>query len=308
MMTTQPVDLVSFIEEVIDVLQRTIPENIRLFLEMGAEECMVEADPTRIQQALVNLALNARDAMLEGGELRVGLSRVEVRSEEEPPVAEMSPGSWICLTVSDTGAGITAEAQAHLFEPFFTTKPVGKGTGLGLAQVYGIVKQHKGHIGVETAEGEGTVFRIYLPAYEEEEKEMEEIMEEPSALPQGQGETILLVEDEKRLRDAMRGILELLGYRVLTAPHGEEALEVYREAEEKVDLVITDLVMPGMGGRQLVQELIRGNPNLRALAITGHVMRADLEALRSMGFLDVVHKPFDAGRLAKVVRDALDMT
>jgi signal transduction histidine kinase/CheY-like chemotaxis protein len=315
MMTTKPVDLVSFTKEVVDVLRRTIPENIRLLLDApsaGPEEyaapLTVEADPTRIQQALMNLALNARDAMPEGGELRVGLSRVETRLEEEPPVAEMSPGAWICLSVSDTGTGITEEAQAHLFEPFFTTKPAGKGTGLGLAQVYGIVKQHKGHIGVETWEGEGTVFRIYLPAYQEEKKEMEEVkIEEPFVLPQGQGEIILFVEDEKRLQDAMRGILEMLGYRVLTASHGEEALEVYRKTKEKIDLVITDLVMPGIGGRQLIRELMRENPNLRALAITGHVMQADREALRDAGFLDVIYKPFDAGRLAKTVRHALDV-
>lgn len=313
MMTMQPVDLVSFTKEVTDVLRRTIPENIHLLLdapsaelEGGAASLTVEADPTRIQQALMNLALNARDAMPEGGELHVGLSRIEVGAGEGPPVAEMGPGTWVCLAVSDTGTGLTEEAQAHLFEPFFTTKPAGKGTGLGLAQVYGIVKQHKGHIGVETREGEGTVFRIYLPAYQEEKK-MKKAVEEPFVLPQGQGEIILLVEDEKRLQDAMGGILELLGYRVLTAAHGEEALEVYREAKEKADLVITDLVMPGMGGRQLIQELMQETPNLRALAITGHVMQADREALRDMGFLDVIHKPFDAGRLATMVRRALDV-
>ncbi len=307
MMTTQPVDLASFIEEVIAVLRRTIPENIHFFLEMKPEEYIVEADPTRIQQALINLALNARDAMPDGGELRVGLARVEVGPEEAPPVAEMSPGDWVCLAVSDTGTGLTEEARSHLFEPFFTTKPVGKGTGLGLAQVYGIVKQHQGHIGVETAKDEGTVFRIYLPAYQEEKGEMEEVnVEESSALPRGEGERILLVEDEQGLQDAMRGILELLGYRVLTAAHGEEALEVHRGAEEQVDLVITDLVMPEVGGRQLIRELRQENPDLKALAITGHVMQSDLEALRDEGFLDVVHKPFDASRLAKVVRRALE--
>jgi len=311
MMETCPVDLVSFTERVFDVLRRTIPENIHLVLAVqgaGAEEqaapFMVDADPTRIQQALMNLALNARDAMPEGGELHIRLSRLTLKPGDLPPVAEMDPGEWVCLVVSDTGTGMTEEVHAHLFEPFFTTKEPGKGTGLGLAQVYGIVKQHEGHIHVETAAEEGSTFRIYLPVYEEKAEEVE--AKEPAPPPQGRGETILVVEDEARLQKAVKEILESLGYRVLTAANGQEALEIYRSAEE-VDLVLADLVMPQMGGKQLIRELRRENPDLKALVITGYVMETDRKELEKAGFLGVVTKPFDTDRLAKAVRRALDV-
>jgi CheY-like chemotaxis protein len=199
---------------------------------------------------------------------------------------------------------MTEEVQAHLFEPFFTTKKSGEGTGLGLAQVYGIVKQHDGHVHVETTLGEGTTFRIYLPVYEEDEGEQVQV-EEPSTLPPGKGETILLVEDAERLRKAMRDILEPLGYQVLIAANGQEALEVYRSAKQ-IDLLVVDLVMPVMGGQQLLQTLRKENPVLKALAITGYVTQTDPQTLREAGFLDVIHKPFNADRLARVIHQALD--
>jgi len=321
MMETRPVDLVSFIEKVVDLLQRTLPEHIQLVLEREAGECVVRADPTRIQQVVMNLATNARDAMPEGGELHISLSRVTVGEGVPSPVKEMAsawtPGSeWVCMAVADTGTGIPPEVLPHIYEPFFTTKPVGQGTGLGLAQVYGIVSQHKGYVGVETKVGPnvgvgpnedvggGTTFRIYLPAYKEERVE-EAVEREAVAPPRGRGETILLAEDEARIREVGQSVLESLGYRVLTAADGREALEAYRSVE-RVDLVITDIVMPEMGGKQLFQELEKVTPGIKVLAITGYVMQEDLEALKEGGFLDVVHKPFDVDVLAQVVRRALD--
>jgi len=337
MIEVQPLDLESFTGEVIDMLQRTIPENIRLLLETGPEEYVVAADPTRIQQVLMNLATNGRDAMPEGGELRFRLSRVKVKPGEKPPVAEMpslsSPPQaeepalpprvlvagvavslskgiegeeWVCLAVSDTGTGMTDEVRSHLFEPFFTTKEPGKGTGLGLAQVYGIVRQHDGYIGVETKVGKGTTFRVYLPAHRAGKEEV------ALAAPRGKGETILLVEDNEKIREVGRQILESFGYRVLTAANGREALEVYRVArsgdqpQQGVDLVITDIVMPEMGGKSLLQEMKKSNPDLKALAITGYIVDKDVHQWREEGFLDIVHKPFDAETLTKAVRRALD--
>jgi signal transduction histidine kinase len=302
MMDTRPIDLVSFVEKTFDILKRTLPEHIHLVLERQARECVVEADPTRIQQVLLNLATNARDAMPEGGELLVSLSRIHARQGTEPPLEEMRAGEWVCMAVSDTGSGIAPEIQPHIFEPFFTTKPVGQGTGLGLAQVYGIVRQHEGYVGLETTVGKGTTFRIYLPAYQEgiEKAEKESILP-----PQGQGETILLVEDEERLKKIGQEILHSLGYRVLAATNGREALKVY-QAAESVDLVITDVVMPEMGGKRLLQELKKITPYVKALAITGYVVHKDLEELKAIGFLDVVHKPFDVETLAQIVRQALD--
>jgi len=175
---------------------------------------------------------------------------------------------------------------------------------VGLAQVDGIVAQHGGHIGVETELGRGTTFHIYLPAYEVQEEVAEE--EQVSAIPQGQGETILLVEDNEYLREGGRELLESLGYRVLTGANGREALEVYQTAQG-VDMVITDLVMPKIGGKELVSELGKINPALKALAITGYIVDKDTQGLKKEGFLDVVYKPFEVDQLARVIRRALDV-
>jgi PAS domain S-box-containing protein len=312
-MTTQRIDLTSFVRKAADILQRTLPENIRLLIQVEegervasgeeAPSLTVNADPTRIQQALINLATNARDAMPEGGELRISLSRAEVRPGDEPPMAELAVGDWVCLTVSDTGTGIPPDVLPHIFEPFFTTKGPGQGTGLGLAQVHGIVKQHGGCIGVETEVGRGTTFRVYLPAYDSED--VEAVPEKELAPPKGRGETILLAEDEERVREAGREILESLGYQVLTAADGREALEVYRSAET-VDLVVTDLIMPEMGGKKLAQELKKEHPHVRVLAITGYALGEDTQELKEAGILQSVPKPFDIGTLGKAVRRALD--
>jgi len=329
MIRREPLELGSFVAETLDVLRRTIPENVRISLTLehahrsggGLEEDIrpltVLADPGRLQQALTNLALNARDAMPEGGDLRLVVSRAPLEADETPPVAEMEPGAWVCLTVSDSGEGMTDEVQEHLFEPFFTTKEVGKGTGLGLAQVYGIIRQHGGAIDVETALGEGTTFRIYLPAHDEVQEEGSAKSNVEARRPRARGETLLLVEDSRTLRAATRSILESLGYRVLTADDGREALTTYRE-EGGVDLVITDLVMPNMGGKALMRELIRraadddghgersSAQGLRAVGITGYTVENVADELRELGFVELIQKPFDADQLARVIRRALD--
>jgi len=323
LMEARQVDLVSFIQENVGVLlRRTLPDTISLTIEVETDECVVNADPARIQQALMNLASNARDAMPEGGELRIGLSRVEVRpreypraegvpsGDEEPPVAEMPPGEWACLSISDTGAGIPLEVMPRLFEPFFTTKPTRH--GMGLAQVYGIVKQHRGYIGVDPGVGQGMTFRVSLPVRRAEEADkqhpIEEVLveEEALALLRGEGEIILLAEDEDRVRELGREVLESLGYRVLTAANGREALEVYRSAE-RVDLVIADMVMPEMGGKELMEELRKLDPHMKGLIITGYALKEDLRQLKEEGILEVVYKPFDIDTLAQMVRRALDV-
>ena len=306
---THPVDLQAFIEGSVRILERTIPENIHISANMGAEKCVVNADSTRIQQVVMNLVVNARDAMLEGGELEIRLAAIKVKPGEAPPVVEMAPAwapgsEWVCLSVSDTGTGIPTEVIPHIFEPFFTTKASGKGTGLGLAQVYGIVKQHGGHIGVETEVGRGTTFRVYLPAFQGQV--IGKIgVEEKGAAPEGKKETILLVEDKEATRHATARILGSLGYRVLTAANGMEALVVYR-AVAGIDLVVTDIVMPEMGGTQLIQELRKINRDIKALAITGSVLAENLGDLHEEGGVEIIHKPLDMNALAEVVRHALN--
>jgi PAS domain S-box-containing protein len=318
------VDLWRFTERVLEVLGRTIPETIRIWLEVATDAderaFTVWADRGRIQQVLTNLALNARDAMPHGGTLRFELSHLDLGADETAPVAGMAPGPWVCLAVSDDGTGMTEAVQAHLFEPFFTTKDVDEGTGLGLAQVYGIIRQHKGVIDVESAPGQGTTFRIYLPAYagDPEDGEDAEAGETSGPTrPHGQGATVLVVEDNATLRTAAQSILESLGYRVLTAVNGREALALcqsprWAEGDPAIDLVITDLVMPDMGGDALVRALMgrdgspRYCPKVKVLGITGYALEDVTEDLRAMGFFDVIRKPFDAQTLAQAVRRALD--
>ncbi len=325
-----PVDLKSFVRESIRVLRRTIPESISFLLEVGPGEHIVNADPTRIQQVLMNLVVNARDAMPAGGELRIGLERVEIGPGGSQPLPEMEAEAenraWVCLAVSDTGTGMTEDVQSHLFEPFFTTKEPGKGTGLGLAQVHGIVKQHGGYIQVESEVGRGTTFRIYLPAHEAERAEP---LEKARDAPRGRGETILLAEDDEALRGVAQEILESLGYRVLPVTSGQEALEMYRAMEgtrpgqdlefvegggqkahpeqgRRIDLVLTDLVMPKMGGMELIQALKKIDPHVKVLVITGYALAADMERLGKIEIQGTVRKPFEMDALAEVVRRALD--
>jgi CheY-like chemotaxis protein len=201
--------------------------------------------------------------------------------------------------------GMTEEVQAHLFEPFFTTKETGKGTGLGLAQVFGIVRQHEGHIDVETAPNEGTTFRIYLPI---RDIDVETAPPNPrTRVPKGRGETVLLVEDEVGVRDAIQQVLTSLKYEVITASDGDEALSVCRSPARAVDMVVTDLVMPEMGGRQLLRELQSIRPDLPVMAITGYALEGDdLNALLDAGFVDVIFKPLDIERLVQSVRHVFD--
>jgi two-component system cell cycle sensor histidine kinase/response regulator CckA len=312
----QPIDLAVFIDDIATILRHTIPENIHLVTDISPGEHIASIDPARMEQVLMNLALNARDAMPEGGDLRITLFRVDTKPGESLPVVELSltemqpmempEGSWVCLSVSDTGTGIADGVQARLFEPFFTTKGEA-GTGLGLAQVYGIVRQHDGHIGLETQVGQGTTFRVYLAAHDAEKTD--ESLQGMSVALKGEGETILFVEDEEKLREGGRAILKSLGYQVLTAANGREALETYKEAYvggvPEIALVVTDIVMPEMGGQALIQELRKINPGVKVLAITGYVLPDDFKDLEGIGILGTIQKPFEVGALVEAIRRAL---
>jgi CheY-like chemotaxis protein len=244
--------------------------------------------------------------MPEGGDLRIGLSTAAVGSSRMKPAGiqdlELSPGDWVCLSVQDTGIGMDEHVRAHLFEPFFTTKGL-EGNGLGLAQVYGIVKQHRGEIGVETELGRGTTFYIYFPLHRSDQAESARAGH-AAATPQGGGETILFVEDEDKVRDAGQHVLESLGYHVIVAANGREGLRVFQE--RKVDLVVTDMVMPDMGGQEMILALRQIAPGVKTLVVTGYTMQADIEDLKDSGITDVIHKPLDVDTLAQAVRRLLD--
>ena len=301
MLEKEPLDLVDFLGETTDMLRRTIPENIHLKLDLDPNTCTIVADSTRIQQLLVNLITNARDAMLDGGELQIGLHTCNVDAEKQPPVADMQPGAWACLSVEDTGEGMSEDVQAHLFEPFFTTKDPGVGTGLGLAQVHGIVKQHAGYIDVTSAPGSGTTFEIFFPCHDVTSSAAEEETESDLAL--GTEKTVLLVEDDDVLREVIAELLQTLGYTVLTAANGQKALPIMRD--NTVDLLITDIVMPEMGGERLLQVLQTAENPPPAIAITGYALKEDRDALRAAGFAEIIKKPFNAQSLAQAVSRTL---
>ncbi len=301
----QPLLLIPFLKEQIKLLERTLPENISLHLRWEPGAYTISADPTRIQQVIMNLAVNARDAMPEGGALNIHLSQITVKAYDRP-LPEIPEGEWICLRISDTGPGVPAEVLPHIFEPFFTTKRPGEGTGLGLAQVYGIVRQHDGYIEAASPAGQGVTFTIYLPLLDQVAYVP---TEEGSTLIRGRGETILLVEDNTETRQALVATLEMLNYTVLTAVDGQQALAVWQGHSDQIALVLSDVVMPVMGGVALFHALKAGNPAVRFIFLTGHVLDEQLERqlsqLKAMGLHDWLQKPPDLEHLAQAIANAL---
>ncbi len=303
----RPMNLLPLLKEQIKLLKRTLPENIEITLHYEEEEkevaYTVNADPTRMQQLLTNLAVNARDAMPRGGTLGFAIDHITVPNHKAAPLPEVGPGEWVRLTVSDTGIGIAPDVLPHIFEPFFTTKKPGQGSGLGLAQVHGIVGLHGGYIDVHTHIDTGTTFTIYLPMPETCPAQVPQ--PDISAIPQGQGETLLVVEDEDTVRSALVESLEQLNYRVLEAANGEQALAVLDTHAHHIALVLSDVVMPGMGGKALFYALQQRGSHIPMLMLTGHPMDKDLEELLNQGLNTWLPKPPDLNRLAHAVTEAL---
>lgn len=297
-----PLDLVPLLKELLKLLERTFPENIQLRFHYGDESYVVNSDPGRMQQVLLNLALFARDSMPEGGELTFQLGCLHVKGGEPPPIPGLLPGDWVEIQVRDTGPGIAAEHLPHLFEPYFTLDPSRSGPGLGMAQVRGVVEQHQGRIEVSSRPGEGTVFCIYLPALPE--SAITGIIPEKQGAPRGGRETILVVEDDPAMRSALCEMLAGLNYRILSAKNGKEALEIYR-SQGPVDLVLSDLVMPEMGGVALYEELSRQDPNLRMVVMTGYPLAEGGRELLEQGIFAWVQKPLNLQALAQTLRSAL---
>jgi CheY-like chemotaxis protein len=302
----RPLDLNQEILEAEKVLRRTIPKMVALDLHLESRLKRVNADPVQIEQILLNLGSNAADAMPNGGRLILETGNVCLDEEFCRQHLGATPGNYVLLAVKDTGQGMDRETVQHIFEPFFTTKEIGKGTGLGLASVYGIVKSHGGYILCESAPEQGTAFKIYLPAVEEKEIRVEKGAEE--ALLTGGSETILVVDDEAAVRDLTVQILQRHGYRVFAADCGEAALETLQTRPGGTDLVLLDLGMPGMGGLNCLREILKIDASLRVLIASGYSVNGPVKEGLESGAAGYIGKPYRLKDLLDKVRTVLDGT
>jgi two-component system cell cycle sensor histidine kinase/response regulator CckA len=287
------------------ILRRLIGEDVQLETKSAADLGLVKADRSQIEQVILNLAVNARDAMPEGGRLTIETANAELDASFAHPPAVLAPGKYVMLAVTDNGCGMDTETQAHIFEPFFTTKEKGKGTGLGLATVYGIVKQSGGYVWVYSEPGRGTSFKVYLPRIEEETALPRiELSTGSRANPRG-SETVLLVEDEKGVRELAREYLQMIGYRVIEAENGHTALELAAMHNGKIHLLMTDVVMPGISGRELSERVKAVRPDIRVLFMSGYTDQAVVHhgILESDAVL--LQKPFTLNALALKLREIL---
>jgi len=299
----RPMNLNSVVEEMSRLLPRLIGEDVELIVRTSSDIGTIRADASQMEQVIMNLAVNARDAMPGGGKLIIETSNVDLDSyyREAHPIVQ--PGRYVLLAVSDTGTGMYAETQAHIFEPFFTTKEQGKGTGLGLATVYGVVKQSGGFVWVYSELGKGTTFKIYLPR-------VDEAAIQPAAAKNAAEvlrgtETILLTEDEQDVREVAREFLESAGYTVLQAPTGNAAMTLASAHEGAIELLITDMVMPGITGQELARQMIAKRHDLRIIYMSGYSEHAAGEAAKGEGSAIVLSKPFSRSALLQAVRHAL---
>jgi two-component system cell cycle sensor histidine kinase/response regulator CckA len=304
-MKAKVLDLNEVVADVAKMLKRVLGENIELHLECAQNLAPIHADTGMMEQVLMNLAVNARDAMPKGGDLSIITGTATVDANHVARQAQARAGEFVLLSVSDTGCGMTPEIMARIFEPFFTTKAIGKGTGLGLATVYGIAQQHNGWVEVESQVGVGTTFKIFFPALHSSAKPAERTTTQ--AKTQGGSETILVVEDEDAVRELAVIVLEKHGYRVLQAASSEEALAVWKRHSERIRLLLTDMVMPGdLNGWELAQQLLDAQPALKVIYTSGYSDDVAGQVFSLGKKVNFIQKPYQPSKLAQAVRQALD--
>jgi CheY-like chemotaxis protein len=300
----KPLDLNRVIEDFLKMLRRTLRENVAIETRLDPDLPLILADARQIEQVLLNLSVNGQDAMPSGGTLFISTYRTILDDEYARQHEEVKPGRFVQLAVSDTGTGIDRETLKHCFEPFFTTKERGHGTGLGLATVYGIAKQHGGHVGIYSELGQGTTVRLYLPESVEQTPLPLPVAEEAVAEPRSSG-TLLLVEDEEQVRTLAAQVLARAGYSILEASSGKAAIEQMRVFSAPIDLLITDIVLPDMNGKQLYENLCSSQPGLAVLFMSGYTS----DVITHHGVLDegidFIHKPFNIKALLAKVRQVL---
>ena len=306
MLKSKLIDLNNVIRHMRRLLGRLIGENVEFLLKLDSHIPKIKADPGQMEQVIMNLVVNARDAMPEGGTLSVETQAMEVKSDYITGGESISPGYYVLLAVSDSGCGMNAEIKEHLFEPFFTTKDVGQGTGLGLSTVYSIVKQSGGHIWVYSEEGKGTTVKIYFPAAAGQIKtDRKGRLTMP--LPRGT-ETVLLVEDETPVRKLVQKVLGKQGYNVLNAQDGEEALTICREYDSRIDLLITDVVMPGINGARLAELVQEARPEIKVLFMSGYTENLVVQEQVLDSHSEFLQKPFPPETLLEKIRSMLDLS
>jgi CheY-like chemotaxis protein len=301
----KPIDLNRFLSGTVDFLQRSLGETIRIEHVGTAGLWQVELDTNQLETALVNLAINARDAMPDGGRLTIETANVWIDEDYCRSNPETTPGQYVAICVTDTGIGMNAETINRAFEPFFTTKEIGQGTGLGLSQVYGFVKQSGGHVKLYSEVNIGTTVKLYFPRDLRQQVRVAEEDLEHSWVEGEAGESILLVEDDEDVRSYLAEALRALNYRVLTAPDGKAALKA-AQRDIKIDLLITDVVMPGMNGRELASAAQELRPDLPVLFISGYSRNAILSQGRVPDTLDLLQKPITQQTLSTKIRTVLD--
>jgi two-component system, cell cycle sensor histidine kinase and response regulator CckA len=298
-----PLNLNRRIVQVEKLLKRTIPKMIDIQMHLSDDLAEINADPIQMEQVLMNLAVNARDAMPNGGKFVLETGNVTLDDEYCKAHVGPSPGDYVSLTVSDTGHGMDKETVEHIFEPFYTTKELGRGTGLGLAMVYGIVSQHGGFIRCYSEVGRGTTFTVYFPAIQ---SLVGPGVETSAVMPAFGTETILLVDDEAFVRDLGERMLSKVGYTILTAANGIDALDLYRKEGKQIDLVILDLIMPKMGGEGCLKELLKIDPDVKILIASGYAADTAPGTPLELGARGFVSKPFRFKELLGQVRKVLD--
>ena len=300
---TRPVNLNQEIDQVSQILKRTIPKMIDIKTDLDAGIGFINADPNQLEQVMMNLGINARDAMPEGGSLEFKTEAAILDETACLKTPSISPGEYTLLTISDTGTGMDSDTLEHIFEPFFTTKKVGEGTGLGLSMVYGIVKSHGGHILCESTPGRGTFFRIYFPSIQKGRSKIPGAVNEP--VPRGENESILFVEDDETTKELGKEMLTQFGYRVVAAPDCETAINIYTENPEKFDLIISDLIMPGIGGKKLVETILAANPDAKIIIASGYNVQETALYAKEWGAKDFISKPYEMNKILRVVKKVL---
>jgi two-component system, cell cycle sensor histidine kinase and response regulator CckA len=299
----RPVSLNDKINQTKDLLERTLPKTIDIRLILAVDLKAIQADPNQIEQIVMNIAVNARDAMPGGGVLTISTENATITENNFPSHIDAKPGEYALLTIADTGEGMDEKTLKHIFEPFYTTKPVGKGTGLGLSMVYGMVKEHGGFTECTSKSGIGSAFRIYLPvAYAPIQEDLKPEIEQKQFRGQG---TLLLVDDEEFLRDIGKQMLGKFGYTVITESDGESAVQRYRREWREIDLVILDMMMPGMDGKQCLSELLKINPEVKAIIASGYAMDGDTEKELRLKTRGIIRKPYELSRMLGAVQEAL---